>query len=367
MTDAPAAAAPLDDEALVAAQRDLPRATSVLPGTGGALSPSPDDFEVEELATFEPEGHGEHLHLWIEKRGLDSRTLFRHLATALEIDERDVGYLGLKDAQAVTRQWISVPARCEPRLAAVESDRLHVLRRARDPSKLRTGHLEGNRFRVVLRGVAPGAAERARAIAAALATSGMPNYFGPQRFGRDGDTLRRGLALLRGREPVGRGGFMLRLALSAAQSALFNVHLADRLRRGSLLRVETGEVLLYAATGGPFIATDPEAELGRLAHREVVPSGPMYGPKMRAPTREPGARERELLARTGLTMDDFARFGRLLAGTRRALIVWPEVAVTAPAEDRLELTFTLPAGSYATVLLGEITKGEAVRADEPEG
>lgn len=340
---------------LVGLQRRLPFATPDLAGTGGRTQTCPEDFEVEEIPAYEPSGAGDHLYAWIEKRGVDARSLLCHLARTLEIPEGDIGYAGLKDTLAVTRQLVSVPARCEAALGRVDRDGIRVLSARRHGHKLRAGHLTGNRFRIVMRETLPGALERAQAIAARLADEGMPNFYGPQRFGRDGATLRQGLATLRG-EARPRRGMLLRLSLSAVQSALFNAYLADRLERGALGRVDRGDVLLVADCGGPFVVADPDLERERLARREVVLSGPMFGPKMRMPSGEPAARERALLMRAGLSLAQIQAFGKLLPGTRRPLLVWPEALHVAATEVGLELRFVLPAGSYATVLLRELVK-----------
>ena len=345
----------LDADALVAAQQALPLATGDLPGTGGVVRVVPEDFEVEEIPLYEPSGSGEHLYLWIEKRGVDSQSLWRHLCRTLDISEREIGYAGLKDTVAVTRQYVSVPARCAKNLSAVETERIRVLRAVPNATKLRCGELDGNRFRIIVREVATDALSRAEAIVGRLLQQGVPNYFGPQRFGRDGNTLRQGLALLRGERRAGPG-FMLRLTLSAVQSALFNLALAERLRDGTLHRVESGEVLQVVNSGGLLLAADVAREQTRCDQHQVVPTGPMFGPKMRTAAGAPGDRERQLLARAGLAIDDFARFGKLLMGTRRPLLVWPAELALTGRDTGLEIRLALPAGTYATVVLQEIVK-----------
>lgn len=353
----------MDIKALMAAQNTLPLLTPDLPGSGGVTRSSPDDFEVEEIPLYAASGSGDHLYLWIEKRGFDSRSLWRHLARSLEISERDIGYAGLKDTVAVTRQQVSVPASCEARLAAIDTGNVRVLSSMRNDTKLRTGHLEGNRFRIVVRKVGPAALVCAERIVQRLSQTGVPNYFGPQRFGRAGQTLREGMAVLRG-EIRPRRGFMLRLLLSAVQSALFNVNLAERLSRGTLHRIELGEVLQVVASGGPFTSENVDSEQARFERREIVPSGPMFGPKMRLARGAAALREQELLERAGLEMSAFARFGKLLAGTRRALLFWPQdFRVVQNGDDSLELHMTLPAGSYASVVLAEIIKDQCEPGD----
>jgi len=354
-------------QALWSAQTNLPYLTAELAGCGGVLKAEIGDFEVEEIPAYEPSGTGEHLFVWLEKRGLDARGLTRHLAAALEVREHDIGVAGLKDARAVTRQYVSVPATCEPRLARIDSAAVRVLRAARHGNKLKTGHLRGNRFRLLLRDVGAEALPHAQAVVERLRQRGVPNYFGLQRFGRDGETLRLGLAQLSGERQRRLGHFLLRLALSSVQSALFNVQLAERVSAGTLGRVLPGEVMQVVASGGPFVADDPDREQARLDAHEIVPAGPMFGPKMRSPKGEALTCEQALLTRFGLAPEAFAHFGKLLRGTRRALTIWPAELSVAAVGAHLEVRLALPKGSYATVAMRELMKDEVAGLEEADG
>ena len=179
---------------------ELPFLTADLPGIGGVLKQQPGDFEVEEIPAYLPNGAGEHLFLWIEKTGITTEQLTKHLVRTLRISNRDIGVAALKDRQAIARQFISVPAKCQEHLAAVESPEVRVLTATLHQNKLRTGHLRGNRFSILLRDVLPDAAETALRIASRLQESGVPNYFGEQRFGSAGETSDLGFALLKGEQ-----------------------------------------------------------------------------------------------------------------------------------------------------------------------
>jgi len=339
----------------------FPCLTHDLPGIGGRLKTVPDDFVVEERLPFEPPGHGEHLFLWIEKRGVSHERLVRHIADSLRCSRRDVGTAGMKDRHAVTRQYVSVPAHCESRLSNVETDDIRLLTTTRNPRKLKTGKLRGNRFRVLLRGVDDDAFERAERIVAAIRQHGFPNYFGSQRFGVEGHTLQTGFDLLQGRKqpkdlPRARRRFLLRLSLSAVQSWLFNRGLASRLQDGLLLTVLAGDVMQVTASGGLFVAEDVSREQERLEAGAISVTGPIFGRKMRRPDGVPATRERELLEEFDLTADDWAGFRRLCPGTRRPFLVQPDdLDITRQAEG-LQFEFSLPSGSYATVLLQEFMK-----------
>jgi len=353
-----------------------PLLTADLPGVGGRLKSVPEDFEVEELPAYQPSGEGDFLYLWVEKRGLGAEYFVRQVARRLGVAADEVGTAGLKDRQAVTRQMVSVPARVEPELGRLDGDGIRVLSVSRHGNKLRPGHLHGNRFRVLVRGASPQAAELLPPLLERLRRDGLPNFYGAQRFGRDGETLRIGLALLRGEPPpAGRDGrplnarnpFLRKLALSAAQSALFNHQLARRMADGLLRRVLPGDVMGKWPFGGLFIVDDVSREQERLDRRETVTTGPMFGRKVYpAAAGEAAEREAATLRDAGLAPSAFHAFGKLLAGARRLNVVYVDDLTAAFEPEGLRLSFTLPAGSYATVLLREITHAEADGEDAAE-
>jgi tRNA pseudouridine13 synthase len=341
----------------------LPWITANLPGIGGTSKGCSEDFRVEEIPAYPPEGAGEFLFLWVEKTGLSAEQLTSHLARTLKIAHQDIGMAGMKDRQAVTLQMVSVPARCEPLLASFEHEQTRILEVHRHRHKLRTGHLKGNRFSILVRDVCDGALEIALAIAAKLEKSGVPNFFGDQRFGRDAETLRLGLELLKGTKspgaiPRARRKFLLRLALSAAQSALFNRALVERFRDDLVHKVITGDVMQVTASGGPFVVENPVVEQSRFDAREIVISGPIFGPKMKQPSGEVVLREDRLLADAGIPREAFERFSNLTPGTRRPYLIWLEELKIEAEADGIRLAFTLPSGCYATVALREFQKNE---------
>lgn len=347
-----------------------PCVTNDLPGTGGRLKEQPEDFVVEEIPAYEPAGSGEHLFLWIEKRDVSANDLTRHISRCLNCSPQDLGIAGLKDRRAVTRQYISVPARLEADVSRIDTDAIRILRQCRHGNKLRTGHLRGNRFSILIRNVNARAIENATAICQRIRQTGFPNYYGSQRFGHEGQTLQLGLDLLAGRKKSrdipGDRRFLLRLSLSAVQSDLFNRALACRLADGLLNRVLAGDVMEVVASGGKFIAEDVAAEQPRYDAGETAVTGPMFGLKMREPLGVPAERESGLLAKSGLGPEHFAKYLNLMTGTRRAYVIRPgELAATEEA-DGLRFQFSLPSGVYATALLREFTKGEDQVAEEGE-
>ena len=339
----------------------LPWVTAACTGSGGRLKAAPEDFRVDELPAYLPSGAGPHLYLHVEKRGRTTREVVRSLALALGVGERDAGYAGLKDRAAVTSQWLSFPVARDPDPASLAGDGYRVLSASRHQNKLRPGHARGNAFEVAVRG---GGLAAAQACAAALARSGLPNFFGPQRFGRDGANAALGRALLAPDPPpearrAGRDRFLRRFALSAYQSSLFNRWLAMRIADGLFASVLAGDVLKKLESGGLFVCEDPAADGPRVAAFEVSPAGPMFGHQLRpAAAGVPGEREARLLAAEGLTLADFARGGDEAAGTRRAGRLPIEVALSALPDGYLA-RFALPRGSYATVVMCELMKADA--------
>jgi tRNA pseudouridine13 synthase len=344
-----------------------PLLTPDLPGVGGKIRVRDEDFEVEEVPSYEPCGTGDHLYLWVEKRGMAPEFFARTIAQKLGTHPGNVGTAGLKDRHAVTRQWVSVPKDCEPRVKNIDGDGVRVLKTGYHTNKLKPGHLRGNRFRILVR-----AADRGVNVDATLdriRAQGLPNFYGPQRFGRDGGTVELGLQCLAGKAPRRIRPFLFRFALSAVQSLLFNDYLARRLRDGLFRTVLDGDVMAKWPTGGMFVAKDVPAEQARFDSRETVTAGPMFGKKTYPAEGAAAEREEAVLRDHKLSPAAFGGFGKLVLGTRRHNLVYLDDLAAAWEPDGLRLSFTLPAGSYATVLLAEVMKAAVAddEASEDEG
>lgn len=340
-----------------------PFLTADLPGVRGVrgvLRHEPADFQVDEVPAGPRDGEGDHLHLHVEKAGWTTRAVVGRLREGLGLGEDDIGWAGLKDRHALTRQWLSVPRAAEPALAGFEwPDGVRVLERTYHATKLQEGHLAGNRFRILLREPV-GTADAVRAVLAELARRGVPNYFGPQRFGNDLGNPARGLALIR----KGRGRskrWRDKLEINSLQSLLFNDWLALRLARGLYDTVIEGDVAQKYATGGKFLVGDAAAEAPRAAALEIGATGPLFGRKYHEAQGAARALEDEALAARGLTRGDFVGS----PGSRRS-IRWPLAdAVVEEAPEGIWLAFFLPKGGYATAVLREVMKADATGEDEP--
>ena len=332
-----------------------------LSGSGGRLLNHTDDFRVREILAYSPCGSGEHLLVQIDKIGLTTPEAAARLAKAAGVPERAVGFAGMKDKHARARQWMSLPLPLRaavPDLSAADCDELRVLSAGRHKNKIKRGHNRGNRFSIVVRDVPSGGAERAAAVLARLRTTGVPNGFGPQRAGRDGDNADRALAVIRGQARAPKSRRIRSLLISALQSRVFDHVLALRIERGDFARALAGDVMKKHDTGGLFDVTDPVAEQPRVDRLEISPTAALPGPRARAASGEPQEMEQEAIVAVGLTPDDIAR---LDSGTRRVLR-YPlpdDTEITAIGPDAYQLDVELPSGAYATVLLAELIRPES--------
>ncbi|MCG3121748.1 MAG: tRNA pseudouridine synthase D [Phycisphaerales bacterium] len=404
--------------------------TSEVPPVGGVIKQRPEDFFVEEIPLYAPSGEGEHAYLFVEKRGLSTFELLNLLARHFDVPKVALGYAGLKDKAAVTRQVVSIhlPGRDFSEFPELRHDRVTVLWADRHINKLRTGHLAGNRFSIRIRGVPPTAVLSARRVLQKLAVTGVPNRFGEQRFGhldnnhligramilgdfetaltlllgpspdhptaqpaareafsdkRYADALHlmpRHLAaesaalrqLARGRAPrrafFGIDEQARRFFLTAFQSAVFNAVLDQRLLAGTCSSLLPGDLAFKHDNRAVFAVDDDTARsidtADRLGRFEISPSGPMWAAGMTRAAGPVDAMEVQALERLGVRVQDLhtfdERYGELLDGSRRPLripLIDPDTEGGADEHGPyVRVTFELPRGSFATVVLREIMK-----------
>lgn len=332
---------------------DLPRAHGDAVLTA-VIRREPEDFRVDEIDAFAASGEGEHLLLDVEKRGMNTQHAAQRIARWAGIPLMGVGYAGMKDRHAVTRQRFSVhlPKRQAPALEALASNELRVLAHDWHAKKLPRGAHAGNRFVLVLRGV-EGGRERIDARLGVVAGSGVPNYFGGQRFGHGGNNVDKAIAMFRGRRVRREERTLL---LSAARSELFNQVLAQRVRDGSWNRGLAGEVWMLDGSRSVF-GPEPwsEALEDRLARFDIHPSAPLWGTGRLRTTGD--AHEIEQSA-----IDDAVAI-HLREGVERAGVSQARRATRlCPGRmdwqwldgNALQLSFALPPGGYATTILAEL-------------
>jgi tRNA pseudouridine13 synthase len=327
---------------------------------------SPEDFVVREIAAYAPSGEGEHLFLEIVKTDLTTNDAVRRICGAIGADERGAGYAGMKDRRAVTTQTISVPFPRDRSLEDVLGRELEgvVIRAAtRHPHKLKPGHLKGNHFTIVLRDLAPSEVAGVIETLEKVRDVGVPNAFGPQRFGKAGDNPERALAWLAGRAPGPKDRRERRFLFSALQSHVYNRVLDIRRTNETWNRPLMGDLIKKTDTGGLFLCTDPEADEARASRGEIAPTGPIFGAKMRWPEGEPARIEREMLKECVGDEGAFDAHRALGEGSRRSLVLRvDELVVERLREDpgAVRVLFVLPKGGYATTLLNH-----AVALHEP--
>jgi tRNA pseudouridine13 synthase len=392
--------------------------TPDLPGTGGVLKQTPEDFRVDEIPLYAPSGEGEHVFARLRKRGVATFEAARRVAQAVGVPERYVTFAGLKDARAVTTQTISIFGATVEQVAAARVPGIELSDIHRHANGLRLGHLRGNRFDLVVRDAQPDTLPRARAVLEVLIRKGVPNYYGEQRFGARADGHLFGKHLLN----KDYGGFLKRMLggpagttldpnvlearrlfdagdlqgaydampirqraekkalgallrfkdeetavraipkrirkiyVSAFQSWLFNQTVAGRI--DALDRLMEGDLAYIHRSRRVFLVEDAGAEQPRCDALEISPSGPMFGTRMTNPAGEPGRVEHELLASTGLTPEEFhTDQGIKVKGLRRPLRVpLRDVSIEPVDATSYRVRFTLPSGSFATVVMAELIK-----------
>ena len=321
------------------------------------IGPAPEDFVVDEIPLYAQSGAGEHVYARIEKRGFTTPAMVRAVTRAAGVDERDVGYAGLKDKHAVTRQWLSLPSKARPPSEWQLPEGITLVEHSRHSNKLRTGHLLGNRFRITLVTSDLGALEKAAPIAELLRSRGLYNYYGGQRFGRAGDGLRQALVWLReGAKLHGMPRFLTKLYPSVIQAEVFNRYFSARRALG-MDRLLTGEVVRLNNAGAMFSVEDTEREGPRLASGDIHLTGPIFGPKARPTSADAAALELSVIEDLGLTPEAREKLARLAPGTRRDLIApVSDLELRWAGVGRLEVEFSLPSGSYATEVIRQFTQ-----------
>ena len=402
---------------------NLPYLTKGFPGIGGTIKNRPEDFFVQEVPLYEPAGTGEHVYVEIQKVNLTTFEAVNRIATALRVSSRDIGFAGLKDARAVTRQVLSIVGTTEQAVMDLKVPDVTINWAVRHENKLRLGHLAGNRFAIKIRDVNPTDVVKLRPVLDEIRRRGMPNFFGEQRFGRRNDNDRIGAALIRGdnkevlhlllgspdpdlddadsldaRRAFDAGDLqkamrlfprrsgmerrilarfakerrpgaavrmvdekIRRLWVSALQSKMFNEVLSRRIE--SLDRLMDGDLAYKHENGACFRVESAAAEQPRADAFEISATGPLVGYRMTMPEGEPARVEQEVLSASGLTADAFRQAGKhKVKGARRPLRVQPQdVQLEGGVDDHgshITVAFTLPAGSFATVLLRELMKSE---------
>jgi tRNA pseudouridine13 synthase len=340
-----------------------PRGTGIALGSG-TLRAEPDDFVVEEDLGFLPAGAGQHVLLKVRKRDANTQWVAGALAKICRCRPMDVGYAGLKDRRAVASKWFTVP-KSEQSIdgwTSVRSPEFEVLEAHAHSRKLPRGALAGNRFEVRVRDVVVRDDDLAARVEL-IGHQGVPNYFGPQRFGRDGSNLQRISAGLRALRRQERG-----FVLSAARSLIFNAVLAERVRDGSWNRLDAGDVANLDGRGSVFAVDEIDATLRERCERlDIHPTGPMWG--RGAPQTRGRVLELESRVSGGLSPAPELVEQAGMEQERRALRLAVRDLGWSREPNAVLIRFRLSRGSFATTVLREIfdTAGVVAEAGEEEG
>jgi tRNA pseudouridine13 synthase len=277
----------------------------------------PEDFRVDEELGFSPDGDGEHSLLHIQKRNRNTDQIARQLARHAGVRARDVAYCGLKDRAAITSQWFSVwlPGKTDPDWSSIEDENLKILKQSRHRRKLQRGALQGNRFEIVLREIQAGQSGIEKRLNH-IREHGVPNYFGEQRFGRDGGNLSAAQTMFEGKRIKDR--FLRGLYLSSARSLLFNEVLAERVRKNSWTTILPGEAVMLAGSRSFFVCDEIDEKIKRrLEDNDIHPSGPLWGRGELSAHDEAGELEKTVVASHSLFCEGLEQAG--LKQERRAL------------------------------------------------
>lgn len=329
----------------------LPFTYPHLAGIGGKIKLAPKDFVVSEILPWPISGQGDYLYLYIEKTDVSHRDLLQRIAKVLDIEERDIGYAGQKDKAAITRQWISVPKSSEAESRKIRNDAITILERGYHHVPLRRGELKANEFDIVLHDIDPDSSQHVSPLTLAIDRFGLANFYGAQRFSEFDTLIQLGLLILMRKEKF-REDWRHRFALSVVQSMLFNEYIIARNSLGNLKLAMAGD-LVASRYGGLSTLRDP----GIFRVDQHILTGPMFGARCTAPVGDALKLEDQILETWGLKRSSWSHVANECPGTRRSLIMQPQNLTThVESKTSLRLTFALPAGSYATVLLAEYTE-----------
>jgi tRNA pseudouridine13 synthase len=325
----------------------------------GVLRAQSDDFIVEEDLGFAPAGTGQHVLLKVRKRDANTQWVARELAKVSGCRPMDVGYAGLKDRRSVAIQWFTVPksAQSLDGWTAIRTSEFEVLEAHAHTRKLPRGALAGNRFSIRVRDVTASDDQLAERVGL-IGHRGVPNYFGRQRFGREGSNLLRISAGLRALRPPERG-----FVLSAARSLIFNALLAERVQDGSWERLEAGDVANLDARGSVFAVNQTDdVLLERCRRLDIHPTGPMWGRGLPASQGRVAELESRVAARLSAASELVQEAG--MEQERRSLRLAVRDLQWSREPNAVVLRFRLTRGSFATTVVREIfdvggSEGEA--------
>ncbi|MGL5597370.1 MAG: tRNA pseudouridine(13) synthase TruD [Aeromonas sp.] len=330
------------------------------PQACGILKAKAADFIVNEDLGFEPCGEGEHIFVQVRKTGENTAWVAGLLADAAGVNRNAVTWAGLKDRHAVTVQWfgIHLPGKSAPDLSVIESDSIQILQTKRHNKKLRVGYLKGNHFTLRLTSIV--AADELASRLTAIASHGVPNYYGEQRFGRDGNNLEAAKAMFAGKRVKDRT--KRALYLSAARSLLFNAVVSARIEQGLAEQLLAGDCVMLKGSHSIFSEESVSPELSaRLVSGDVQLTAPLWGRGRLASQGAAAEFEQSVLAPYASWCEGLEQAG--LEQDRRPLLLKPEQMSWEITDQTLTLSFFLPAGAFATSVVRELMQAKEADHD----
>lgn len=321
------------------------------PSASALLKTIPEDFIVTETIAYSLSGEGEHVWCWVEKINQNSEWVAKQIAKFCGVTNSQMGVAGKKDKQAVTYQWMSchLPGLKTPDFSKLNIQGVQVLKTIRHHKKLQTGGLSGNRFELNLTEV-KGDKRRIELSLNQVKQQGFANYFGEQRFGIEAENLPKASAFFKGKIRPKR--HQKTMYISAARSWLFNEILSQRIAEGSWNKYQAGDAFQLAGSQKWFVDDGDVKLIARLDELDIHPTGALFGKGNLAAKLSVAKLENTIFAQHPIWTEGLAKLG--LKQERRALRVVPHDMDWHWKNDDLQLKFSLPAGSYATMLVREI-------------
>ena len=333
---------------------------------------SKDDFIVTEIPLYDFTGSGEHLILKVRKKDLTTWDMLNDIASFVGCRSRDIGYAGLKDKNAMTIQYISIHRKFEEKLNSFSHDKIKILETTYHNNKIKIGHLKGNKFFIRLKRVQNIDKIKLESALAKIATYGMANYFGFQRFGIDGDNYLKGKQIVEGSLKE-KNRKLKQMFINAYQSYLFNNWLSNRIELSKLIdgfepkelvnklgllesiiktlkaqkhpfKILNGDIMHHYPYGKIFYVENLASEVEKFIAKDRVPTGLLCGKKVKLSLVDAFIFEKNY----NISMQE--------QGARRFAWIFPSNIRSEYKEEKnwFELSFELPKGSYATEFIAEL-------------
>lgn len=329
-------------------------------GIGGVIKALPEHFRVKEIPLYQASGEGQHIYATITKKDLTTKDLVRKLQIAFNLQESDIGYAGQKDKKGITTQIISLSVGRSfsidkaTEIISTNIPSVTIESLERHENKIKIGHLVGNHFEIFVSDVEENALKYSQIINGELTATGVPNYYGEQRFGSKNDNSERGKDILTN-NAKGKKTFK-KFLISAYQSNLFNKWLSNRISNNYFEKIIDGDVMQSIGGGRPFIFSNTERQNQEYKDHLITYTGPMFGHKMFEAKERELEIESKIFLEENISIDNYKK--QKVIGARRSAKMFIHDMKIVPEENGLWFKFSLPKGSYATSVMREFMKND---------